>query len=126
MTSTTTLSKHFFAELLFSDTDSLTNEITSEDVYEEFYKDKHFFDLSNYPTDSKFFDPVNENVIGKMKYGHKGKPIRKLVGLKSKMHCILSDDGKEANIAKGVNIATVNDCLNFRRQVKEDVVFFES
>ena len=106
MTSTTTLLKHFFAELSFTDTDSLINEITSEDVYEEFYKDKHFFDLSNYPKDSKFFDPVNENVIGKMKDVHKGKPIRKFVGLKSKMHCILSDDGKETNTAKGVNIAT--------------------
>ena len=32
MTSTTTLLKHFFAELSFTDTDSLINEITSEDV----------------------------------------------------------------------------------------------
>ena len=36
---------------------------------------------------------------------HKGKPIRKFVGIKSKIHCILLDDGKEFNTAKGVNIA---------------------
>ena len=30
------LKKHFDAELLFTDTDSLTYEIKSEDVYEEF------------------------------------------------------------------------------------------
>ena len=53
--------------MLFTDTDSLTYEIKSEDVFEDFYKDKHLFDLSNYPKDSKFFDPVNEKVIGKMK-----------------------------------------------------------
>ena len=30
------IKKHFDAELLFTDTDSLTYEIKSEDVYEEF------------------------------------------------------------------------------------------
>ena len=32
--------------------------------------------------------------------------INKLVGLKSKMHSSLSDDGKESNTTRGVNIAT--------------------
>ena len=92
--------------LLFTDTDSLTYEVKSEDVYEDFYKDKHLFDLSNYPKDSKFFDSVNEEVIGKMKDVHKGKSFNKFVGLKSKMHSMLSDNDKESNTAKGVNIAT--------------------
>ena len=26
---------------------------------------KHLFDFSNYPKDSKFFDPTNKKVIGK-------------------------------------------------------------
>ena len=65
--------KHFDAELLFTDTDSLTYEIKSEDVYEEFFKHKHLFDFSNYPKDSKFFDPTNEKVISKMKDEGKGK-----------------------------------------------------
>ena len=50
------IKKHFDAELLFTDTDSLTYEIKSEDVYEEFFKHKHLFDFSNYPKDSKFFE----------------------------------------------------------------------
>ena len=92
--------------MLFTDTDSLTYEVKSGDIYENFYKDKHLFDLSNYPKDSKFFDSVNEEIIGKMKDVHKGKPFNKFVGLKSKMHYMLSDNGKESNTAKGVNIAT--------------------
>ena len=88
--------KVFDAKSLFTDTDSLTHEIKSED----FYKDKHLFDLSNYPKDSKFFDPVNENVIGKMKDVHKRKPISEFIGLKWEMHCIHSDDGKESNLQK--------------------------
>ena len=55
------------AKLLFTDTDILTYEIKSEDVYEEFFKHKHLFDFSNYSKDSKFLDPANEKVIGKMK-----------------------------------------------------------
>ena len=62
------IKKHFEAELLFTDTDSLTcltYEINSEDVYEEFFKHKHLFDFGSYPKDSKFFDQTNKKVIGK-------------------------------------------------------------
>ena len=41
-----------------------------------------------------------------MKYLYKGIPINKFVRLKSKMHSMLSDDGKESNTAKEVNITT--------------------
>ena len=36
------IKKHLNAELLFIDTDSLAYEIKSEDVYENFFKHKHF------------------------------------------------------------------------------------
>ena len=41
----------FSAKLLFTDTDSLVNEIKTEDVYEDFYRDKNLFDFSDYPLD---------------------------------------------------------------------------
>ena len=41
-----------------------------------------------------------------MKAVNKGIPINKFARLKSKMYSLLSDDGKESNTAKGVNIAT--------------------
>ena len=47
------------AELLFSDTDSLTYEIKLENVYEEFFKGKHLFGFNNFLKDSKFFDETN-------------------------------------------------------------------
>ena len=61
------IKNEFDAELLFTDTDSLVYEIKTEDIYEDFYLDKDLFDLSGYPLHSKFFDPVNKKVIGKMK-----------------------------------------------------------
>ena len=57
----------FDAKLLFTDTDSLVYEIKTEDIYEDFYQDKNLFGFSDHPLDSKFFDPVNKKVTGKMK-----------------------------------------------------------
>ena len=100
------IKEHFDAELLFTDTHSHNYEIKSKEGYEEFFKHKHLFDFSNYPKDSKFFDPTNKNVIGKMKDESEGKIIDEFVGLKSKMYSMKNIDGKESNTAKGVNIAT--------------------
>ena len=97
------IKKHFDAELLFTDTDSLTYEIKSEDVYEEFFKHKHLFDFSNYPEDSKFFDQANKKVIGKIKDESEGKIIGEFAKLK--VYSTKNIDGKESNMAKGVNIA---------------------
>ena len=44
-------------------------------------------------------------VVGKMKVVSKGISINKFVGLKSAMYSMLSNDGKESNTVKGVNIA---------------------
>ena len=90
--------------MLFTDTNSLTYEIKSEDVCEEFFKQKHLFDFSNYPKDSKLFDLTNKNVIGKLKDKFEGKIVDEFVGLKSKMYSIKNIDGKEFNTTKGVNI----------------------
>ena len=61
------IKKHVDTELLFTDTDSLTYQVNSKDGYEEFFKRKSLFEFSNYPKDSKFFDPTNKKVIDKMK-----------------------------------------------------------
>ena len=100
------IKKHFDAELLFTDTDSLTYEIKSEDIYEEFFKHKHLFDFSNCPKVSQFFDEINKKVIGRRKDVSEGKIKGKFVRLKSKMHSMKDIEGEESNTAKGVNIAT--------------------
>ena len=100
------IKKHFDVELLFTDTDGLTYEIKSEDVYEEFFKHKHLFDFINYSENSKFFEETNKKVIGKMKDESEGKTIDEFFGLKSKMHSMKNVGGKESNTEKGVNIAT--------------------
>ena len=79
------IKKHFDAELLFTDTDSLTYEIKSKDVYEELFKHRHLFDFSNFSKESKVYDNQNKMVVSKMKMEHKGIPINEFVGLKKKL-----------------------------------------
>ena len=61
------IKKNFDAELLFTDTDSLTYEIKSENIYEKFFKWKDLFNFINYSKDLKFFSETNKKVIGKQK-----------------------------------------------------------
>ena len=91
---------------MFSETDSLTDEIKSENVYEDFFKWKDLFDFSNYSKDSNFYDDANKKVIGKMKDEYGGAIIDQFVGLKSKMYSIRKINGSESSTAKGVNMAT--------------------
>lgn len=47
------------ARLLFTDTDSLTYEIGTEDVYRDFWNDKDKFDNSDYLENSPYFNITN-------------------------------------------------------------------
>ena len=48
------------ARLLFTDTDSLTYEIQTNDAYQDFFNDKEKFDFSDYPENSIFHDNTNK------------------------------------------------------------------
>ena len=74
----------YHVNLLLTDTDSLVYEIETDDVYEDFYEDKNLFGFSDYPQDSKFSNPVNKKVIGKMKDEFKGKIISEFIGQSQK------------------------------------------
>ena len=56
---------HFDTKLLFTDTDSLTYEIKSEDVYGEFFKYKQMFDFRIYPKDSNFLMRLIKKLLEK-------------------------------------------------------------
>ena len=88
------------SKLLFTDTDSLVYEIETDDVYEDFYKNKSLFDFSDYPKDSKFLDPVKKKVTGKIKDEVKGNIIREFVGLKPKMYYLVIQNGEEMKKSK--------------------------
>lgn len=90
------------AKLGFTDTESLTYEIQTENAYKDFWADEDKFDNSGYPKDSPFFDPTNKKVIEKFKDENAGMPIIEFIGLKSKMYSYIKDSGKNEKTCKGV------------------------
>ena len=67
---------------MFTDTSILTYEIKLKNVFEDFFKHKHFFDFSEHRP--ALFDKTNKKVPGKMKDEFKGIPINKFIGLNHK------------------------------------------
>ena len=55
------------SKLLFTDTKSLMHETKTEDIYEDFSRDKEMFVFSNYWTKSKYYDNSNKLAISKTK-----------------------------------------------------------
>ena len=110
------IKKNFDAELLFTDTNSLTYEIKPEYVYEEFLSGKIYLTLVIVQKIQGFLMRLIKKVIGKMKDEFGGNIVSKFVGIKSKMYSIKKFDVKEHNTAKGVSIATEFDKF-------EDVLF---
>ena len=90
------------AELLFTDTDSLTYEIEANDVYQDFWNDKEKFDNSDYPESSPYFDKTNKKVIGKFKDEANGVPTREFIGLRAKMYSYIKDNDQVGKTAKGI------------------------
>ncbi|XP_068707630.1 uncharacterized protein [Montipora foliosa] len=90
------------AKLLFTDTDSLTYEIETNDVYQDFWDDKDRFDNSDYSQHSQYFDRTNKKVFGKFKDEAAGVPITEFVGLRSKMYSYMKDNDKDGKTVKGI------------------------
>ena len=62
-------------------------KIKTENVYDDFSKNKEMFDFSNYSAKSKCYDNnSNKLVVGKTKDEMGGVAIEEFVGLKSKMY----------------------------------------
>ena len=98
------------AKLLFTDTDSLTYEIETKNVYRDFWNNKDRFDNSDYPENSPYFNKTNKKVIGKFKDEAAGIPVVEFAGLRSKMYSYIKDNDKGRKTAKGIkkNIITKN------------------
>ena len=91
------------ATLLFTDTDSLTYHIETEDLYKDMKESSELFDFSGYEGEGYLSqDNTNKKVIGKFKDETDGAPIKEFIGLRSKMYSVLLDSGKEKKTGKGI------------------------
>jgi hypothetical protein len=90
------------AILLFTDTDSQTFLIETEDVYKDMREMKEQYDFSNYPEDHPMYSTANKGVPGKMKDETAGVAIDEFIGVGSKLYSLLMADLKRKMACKGV------------------------
>ena len=109
------------AKLLFTDTDSLTYEIETKDVYRDFWNDKDRFDNSDYSENSPYFNKTNKKVIGKFKDEAAGIPLTEFVGLRSKMYSYVKDNKQTARTAKGIKKQVIRKNITHDNYI--DVLF---
>lgn len=76
------------SRLLFTDTDSLTYSIKTEDIYKDLNSHSHLYDFSGYPKEHFCFSDSNKKIIGKFKDELNGLPMEEFIGLKAKMYSV--------------------------------------
>ena len=103
--------------LQFTDTDSLTYEIRTEDLCKDMDNDLDLFDTTNYPREHRLYSPVNNKKIGKFKDGTGSLPIVEWVGLRPKMYSMRTDDGKEKKTGKGIKKSVL------KKDIKPETVY---
>ena len=109
------------AELLFTDTDSLMYQISTDDFYKDINPDvRDKFDTSDYPPNHKsgILTGVNKKVIGMFKDEVAGKQITHFVGLRPKLYSYKVEDEKELKKCKGIKKNVVKKSIDFDDYVK--------
>jgi len=130
------------AQLLFTDTDSLTYLVETDDIYRDMSQKSDIFYTSNYHHDHPLHDMTNAKALGKMKDETAGNPIQEFVGLKPKMYSLIYQSSQnnrrditEKKTAKGVSKVVIEkelkhrmhkDCLNQEKTMKHDMNFIRS
>ena len=100
------------AKLLFTDTDSLTYEIETQDLYKDMQAHKDLYDFSAYPSDHFLYDTTNKKIQGKFKDETNGIPIIRFVAPATKMYSIAlepTEVNKRNKIIQEKNIKIVNE-----------------
>ena len=59
-----------------------------DNMYEDFYVDKHLFEFPGYEKENPFYNDENKKVISKIKDEFNGKIIEEFVGLRAKMYSL--------------------------------------
>lgn len=99
-------------QLLMTDTDSFVYKIKTDDFYEDMYNNSDYYDMSEYPKESDFYNDKNKKVLGKFKDETATAVITNFVGIRSKVYTIKSDK-KVIKKAKGVSRIVVEKNIGF-------------
>lgn len=101
-------------ELLYTDTDSYLINVNSVDVYEQIKENIHYFDTSEYPITHACFSLDNKKRLGVMKDETLSVPLKKFIGLRTKLYTTLSKNYDCKKRAKGVKKSVVKNEITFQ------------
>ena len=106
-------------QLMMTDTDSLVYRIETEDLYNDMYQMKEYFDMSEYSKSNPIYDETNKKVIGKFKDETGDKVINRFVGVRSKVYAIETETPitlklEESKKLKGIPKAIVKKQMTLR------------
>lgn len=118
-------------KLLFSDTDSMTYEILTEDLDADLATMQEHFDFANLPEDHPLFNNANKDVVGLFKNEAEGYYVSEFCGLRAKMYSMEFQDGdkiKFKKTAKGIGKAAAKkishqrykDCVQQNIHIVQD------
>ena len=82
-------------KLIYMDTDSFIFEVTDQNFKDIMIQHKDYFDLSNFPKDSKYYGVTSKKVPGKMKDECSLTNIDEVVALKSKSYIVITTNNHE-------------------------------
>ena len=91
-------------KVLFTDTDSLTVEVETEDIYVDMNNMKNYYDCSEYPKSHAIYSTKNQAVPGKFKDEMKGNIMTEFIGLRSKLYSFKYEDPYDENDHENVLI----------------------
>jgi len=100
-------------KLLMTDTDSLVYEVKTEDIYEDMNSMSDYFDMSEYPKDSKYYNGKNKKVIGKFKDEVSNDYISEFIGIRSKTYSFIKNNDEISKKLKGVSKPVVKKEITF-------------
>lgn len=104
------------ASLLYTDTDSLILEITTDNVYQDMGAHIELFDTSNYSEHNVHGMPRTLSIIGKMKDEYAGEPIKSFYGTAAKAYCVEATNLMKK--AKGVSKYVIKNELQLSDYVQ--------
>ena len=101
-------------KLAYTDTDSFTIHVETDDIYTDFKHINQHMDFSDYPKNHECYNASNKKVLGEMKDELNGKIMTHFIGLKPKSYRYkVYGEDEEHKRSKGIVKHKVATCLNY-------------
>lgn len=110
--------------LSYMDTDSFVINIPQKRCDIDFKGVEHYFDLSVYPKDSKWYSIENKGVLGKLKDEFPENYIKEFICLRSKMYGINTNDGSFIYKCKGISKITVLSMEDLKTNLRDNLALY--